>query len=353
MTAGGVSLTLLAAVLTLSSPASSQTETRSVPFKALEGWREDDLSAALDTFRRGCPYRDRSLAAACGDAAGLAAADGEAARSFFERWFDPAEVAGHDAPGFLTGYYEPVVAGSRTQADAFPAPLLGFPEGAAPAAEERLPERASIEDGALAGRSRPLVWLDAVDAFAVHVQGSARIRLPDGGTVRVAYAGRNGWPYTAVARVLADRLGVPPAAMDANRLTAWLKANPDEGRALMRQNRSYIFFRMAPALAQEDGPIGAAGVPLTAGRSLAVDSSLWPYGLPVWLEGRPSEPENRFTPLRRLTVAQDTGSAIVGRARADLFIGSGFEAGRQAGSMRERVRTVVFMPRASRTGEEP
>ena len=132
----------------------------------------------------------------------------------------------------------------------------------------------------------PIVFLrDPVDAFIVHVQGSARIRLPDGRTVRVAYAGRNGHPFTAPGRIIVERGHVPLPEMNLERLTAWLRANPEEGREIMRLNRSYIFFRLADELAPEDGPIGGAGVPLTAGRSLAVDRNLWSYGLPFWLEG--------------------------------------------------------------------
>ena len=178
------------------------------------------------------------------------------------------------------------------------------------------------------------------------MQGSTRVRLPDGRVVRVAFAGRNGHPYTSVGRLLAERLGLPPAEMPADRLYGWLRENPAEGRALMRENRSYIFFRLDPDLAAAEGPRGAAGVPLTAGRSLAADRAIWPYGVPVWLSG-PALAGPALAGLEggRLVVIQDTGAAITGALRGDLFVGTGAEAGRVAGRLRERVRPVVLWPK--------
>jgi membrane-bound lytic murein transglycosylase A len=292
--------------------------------------------------------------------------DGVAARRFFEEAFAPFEVVPPAGRGFLTGYFEPEYEGSLTPSDTFPVPLLARPGDlvTVPQGEslpgldglqvgrrtadghEPYPDRAAIEDGALGGLAQPVVYLrDAVDAFVVHVQGSARIRLPDGRTVRVAYAGRNGYPFTAPGRVIVERGHVPLAEMNLERLTAWLRANPEEGREIMRLNRSYIFFRLADELSSNDGPIGGAGVPLTAGRSLAVDRSLWSYGLPVWLEGEIPGADGAPEPLARLMVAQDTGTAIVGPARGDFFVGSGLEAGSRAGRMRHPVRFVVLLPR--------
>lgn len=330
-------------------------------FAALPGWADDDESEALDAFRRGCATA--SLAAACRAAARVPARDRESARRFFETWFEPVEVA---ARGFLTGYFEPVFAGSLSPDATYRFPLLGKPAGlvvrsagAVPAGwppgmtaairttdgYRALPDRAAIEDGALGTGAVPVVFLaDPVDVFTVHVQGSARVALPDGRTVRVGFDGRNGHPYTPIARVLADQEGVPPAQMTADRLWAWLKANPDRAPAIMRANRSFIFFRRLEASGAA-GPVGAAGVPLTAGRSLAVDRSAWPYGTPVWLEGEVPDGAGRPGPLRRLVIAQDTGAAILGRARGDLFTGSGEAAGRQAALIRHPVRWVVLRSR--------
>jgi membrane-bound lytic murein transglycosylase A len=169
--------------------------------------------------------------------------------------------------------------------------------------------------------------------------------LPDGSALRVAYAGRNGHAYTSIGRVLVERGEIPLPEMSLERLMGWLRDHPGPARELMRLNRSYIFFRIATELKPEDGPIGGAGVPLTPGRSLAVDRSLWSYGLPVWLDGERPLSLERSEPLRRLMIAQDTGSAIVGPARGDFYVGSGPEAGTQAGLMRHPVRFVVLRPK--------
>jgi membrane-bound lytic murein transglycosylase A len=183
------------------------------------------------------------------------------------------------------------------------------------------------------------------EAFIIHVQGSARIRLDDGSVMRVAYAGRNGRPYTSIGRLLVQQDEMDLETMTLEKLMGWLKDHPEPAKGLMRQNQSYIFFREASELAPEDGPIGGAGTPLVQGRSLAVDRSLWAYGLPVWLDGQLPVTLDRTEPLRRLMIAQDTGSAIVGPARGDFFFGSGKEAGRRAGLLRHAVRFVVLQPK--------
>ena len=324
-------------------PAPKPFASRPLTFAALDGWAEDDHAAALAAFRRTCRAGGRSaeLRPAChaGRQRGLHA---PSPRRFFESWFEPAEIVPDSGAGFLTGYFEPEWSGSRVATAAHPTPLLTPPPADFP---RPLPDRAAIEAGALAGVSRPVVFLDPLDAFVTHVQGSARIRLEDGGTMRVAFAGRNGLPYTSIGRALSEREGIPPAAMGLEGLTAWLRAHPDEAAGIMALNRSFIFFRRADALGPASGPVGAAGVPLTAGRSLAVDRTVWAYGLPVWLEAELPGPDGSRARLRRLVVAQDTGAAIVGAARGDLFVGSGPEAGRVAGPMRERARFVVLRPR--------
>jgi membrane-bound lytic murein transglycosylase A len=183
------------------------------------------------------------------------------------------------------------------------------------------------------------------EAFIIHVQGSTRIRLPDGEVLRIGYAGRNGHPYTSIGRILVENAAIDRDEMSLEWLLAWLKDNPKEAREIMRRNRSYIFFTVLDTLAPEDGPIGGAGIPLTPGRSLAVDRQLWSYGLPFWLDGIVPDVDGTERPLQRLMIAQDTGSAILGPARGDFFTGTGEAAGHQAGLIRHRPRFVVFLPR--------
>lgn len=364
------------------SPAASQpvvagAEPVRLNFDALQGWANDDHAAAFRTFLKTCPglvkgtraIRSASpspdgLADTCIRALELPQPDRDAARRFFEDRFEPFEVSGR---GFLTGYYEPEIDGSLEPSPAFSAPLLARPDdlvalepgetvpnlppGLTAARRtasglEPYPDRAAIEDGAIADRTRPLAYLrDPVDVFIVQVQGSARLKLPDGRAVRLAYAGRNGLPYTSVARLLVERLGVKPSELTADVLTEWLRQNPAEARDLLRKNRSYVFFRIADELDPAEGPVGAAGVPVTPGRTLATDRGLWSFGLPIWLEGDLPEPGGGERPLRRLTIGQDTGSAITGPARGDLFFGSGPDAGERAGLLRHPARFVVLWPR--------
>ncbi len=354
---------------------------RPLPFAALPGWAADDHTAAYRAFHRTCAKvaedgsvlrpaqaADAALVRVCRKALDLGSElEPGRARAFFEAHFTPVDVVPPSGKGFLTGYYEPEFAGSLTREGAFQVPLLDRPDdlvtvpqgetlaGLDPGLQaarrtstgyEPYPDRAAIEDGALGRRAKPIVYLkEPGEAFIIHVQGSARIRLPDDSALRVAYAGRNGQPYTSIGRVLVERGEIPLPEMSLERLMGWLRDHPGPARELMRLNRSYIFFRVATELKPEDGPIGGAGVPLTPGRSLAVDRSLWSYGLPVWLEGERPLSLERSEPLRRLMIAQDTGSAIVGPARGDFYVGSGPEAGTQAGLMRHPVRFVVLRPK--------
>ena len=362
MAAFGAAFGIVIAAVSLSAADASPNPTsRPLPFSSLPGWAEDDHTAALAAFRRSCPAVRRPALCRAVARAG-ARPDGPTARRLFERWFAPVLVA---PAGFLTGYYEPLLVGSSRREAPFLVPLLqrpavlvdrpagapeGWPEGLSaarrtPRGLEPMPDRGAIEDGALGAEAPPLVFLaDAVDAFTVHIQGSARIALADGRVMRVGFDGRNGYPYRSAGRVLAEQEGIPPAEMTANRLYGWLRAHPDRAPAIMRANRSYIFFREIPG-APQDGPVGAVGVPLTAGRSLAVDPAGQPYGTPVWLDGEIPRAEGGTAPLRRLVVAQDTGAAIVGLGRGDLFTGSGEEAGRAAGLMRHPVRWIALVPR--------
>ncbi len=347
----------------------------------LAGFPGPDPAAALDAFRRVCAAPPATIApAATGSAEDLAAACAEAAATppegagaFFAQRFSayrivrPPEAAGgpERAKGFLTGYFEPELAGALEPGPGYTAAVLARPDdlvilepgetrpGLDPALRagravasglEPYPDRAAIEDGALGGRARPLLWLrDGVDLLVLQVQGSGRVRLPDGRAVRVLYDGRNGRPYTAVAKLIVQEGHLPLEGLTLARWTAWLRANPETARRLIRANASYIFFRLAPVEDPALGPVGAAGAPLSPGRSIAVDAGLWRYGLPFWLEGR--LPGAGAEETGRLVVAADTGSAIVGPARGDLYLGTGARAGAAAGDLRDAVGFVVLLPK--------
>ncbi|MGU3536413.1 murein transglycosylase A [Methylobacterium sp. A54F] len=355
----------------------------------LPGFPGPDPAAALAAFRGTCataPNAPPQAAGAAGDPEALAAAcraaEGvapEAAGAFFADRFQPYRIvrpAGAGEPerrtGFLTGYFEPELEGARDPRPGFATPVLARPDDlvalapgetrpgldpslraarAAGAGFEPYPDRAAIEEGALGDRARPLLYLrDAVDLFVLQVQGSGRVRLAEGGAVRVLYDGRNGRPYTSVAKLIVAEGHLPLEGLTLARWTAWLRAHPDAARRLMRRNASYIFFRLAEIADPGLGPPGAAGAALVPGRSLAVDAGLWRYGLPFWLEG--PLPGGDGAP-GRLVVAADTGSAIVGPARGDLYLGTGAEAGVAAGNLRDAVGFTVLLPKRPETAPKP
>lgn len=347
---------------------------------AIEGWQDDDHRIVFGLFAQGCqaqpPLRSgvaipAKLQHACDAAARLAAAgpvDRDDARRFFEERFDFWRIrAGETGRGFMTGYFEPVFEGSLTRSETYPTPLYGRPadlvtlqpgdprggldpelSSARRTADglEPYPDRTAIETGALDGQNLEILWMrDPVDRFVLQVQGSGRIRLPDGAVTRVAYAGRNGHAYTSLGRVLSQRENIPPAQMTMDRLVARLKADAAFARELIRQNRSFVFFARRDDLPAGSGPIGGAGLALTPLRSIAVDRSVWPYGIPAWIDGRLPDGQGGEEPFRRLTIAQDTGSAILGPARIDLFVGSGEAAGYRAGLIRHGFAFTVLWPR--------
>ena len=296
--------------------------------------------------------------------------DGARAKAFFEAHFLPLRISrlGEDQ-GFVTGYYEPVLDGSRTQTDVYTVPVYRRPSNLfvrgfkqdAPSLPNKgevfrkigrrklVPyyDRAAIEDGAIAGRGLEICWLKSqTDLLFAQIQGSARIRLEDGSTVRINYDAHNGYPYTAVGRILIDRGIIPKEQMSMQKIREWMEQNPDGANELRRQNRSYVFFREVP-LSDKDEAVGAQGVPLTPGRSIAVDKALHVYGTPFFIEGElPIELEQSKTPFRRLMIAQDTGSAIVGPARADLYFGAGADAGKVSGRLKNNMRFVILVPKS-------
>lgn len=349
-----------------------------VSFSSLSRWDRDDHPAAFATFQRSCAAivadspelrnakpASSDLVAAC-RAALEPGQPRDGARAFFERGFAPFLVRTRTGTGLLTGYFEPEYEGSKQRTEVFSAPLLARPPDLVtrepgqvfpgldpalqaarrtPAGLAPYPNRAAIEDGALGEAARPLVYMRPGEAFITHVQGSARVRLAEGGTLRVAYAGRNGQPYSSIGRLIVERGHIALPEMSLERMLAWLARHPAEGREIMRSNRSYIFFRTADELDHADGPIGGAGLPLIPGRSLAVDRNLWSYGLPFWLEGEIPSAAGPPEALHRLMIAQDTGSAILGPARGDFFFGTGAAAGRRAGLTRSQTRFVVLLPK--------
>jgi membrane-bound lytic murein transglycosylase A len=361
----------------------SGSQYQPVAWRDVAGWSADDHLEAYRAFRISCksiaqqhapPAEDKALGTSlrepCRAARALDIADGAKARAFFEEQFLPLRISrlGEDA-GFVTGYYEPVVDGSRTQTEAYNVPVYRRPSNlfvrGFSQASVGLPnkgqvfrkigrrklvpyyDRAEIEDGAIAGRGLEICWLrDQTDLLFAQIQGSARIRLEDGSTIRINYDAHNGYPYMAVGRILIERGIIPREQMSMQKIREWMDQNPDGARELRRQNRSYVFFREV-ALSDKDEAVGAQGVPLTPGRSIAIDRSLHVYGTPFFIEGElPIESEQSKTPFRRLMVAQDTGSAITGPARADIYYGAGPDAGLVSGRIRHNMRFVILVPRS-------
>jgi membrane-bound lytic murein transglycosylase A len=344
------------------------------------GWDADDHLAAFKAFRVSCRAIDAqrgppadakplgaSLREPCRDARGSEVGDDAKARSFFEQHFTPLQISrlGEDA-GFVTGYYEPVVEGSRVATDVYNVPVYrrpsnlfvrGYRQGTSlpnggpvyrkVGRRKLVPyyDRAEIEDGAIAGRGLEICWLKSqTDLLFAQIQGSARVKLEDGSTVRINYDAHNGYPYTAVGRILIDRGIVPKEQMSMQRIREWMDANPDGAKELRRANRSYVFFREVK-LGDKDEAVGAQGVPLTPWRSIAVDKGLHVYGTPFFIAGElPIESATAKTPFHRLMIGQDTGSAITGPARADLYFGAGPEAGAVAGRMRHPMRFTLLLP---------
>lgn len=307
----------------------------------LPGWERDHVSEGIPAFQAGCAAlssagRDPgTLGAACAAAARLPVGDDRAARAFLTRYFEPVPVG----EGLITGYYEPVLRVSATPSPGFSAPLLAPVPGAPDL------DRAGIEAAVARGEwpGTVLAWADPVDAFFLQIQGSGRAVFPDGTVRRLGYAGKNGHPYVPVGRLLIERGAMTREEVSMQSIRAWLQqASPDEARGLMEANPSWVFFRWRDDLPAEGGPAGTLGAPLVPGRSVAVDRSQVPLGTPLWIATR--DPLTG-APLERLVVALDTGGAIRGPARADLFWGWGDAAGVAAGRMRETGRVWVLRPR--------
>lgn len=331
--------TLCAAFLMVGSLAhAGGVSVTAVPFRNLPGWENDNHTAALNTFIKSCDKaRSNNLvtkqewATVC-----TVAKTKPHAKAFFEMFFQPVLIE-NGGRTLFTGYYEPEIIGSRHKQGKFQYPIYRRPPEVKPG--HKWKTRAQIESGLLRGRGLELAWLaDPVENFFLHIQGSGRLKLIDGGIMRVGFNGKNGHKYRSVGKAMV-RLGIMPAhKASAQRIKAWVRRNPVNGRKLLQANPSFVFFKELKNLSPDDGPLGALRIPVTAGRTLAVDQRYTPLGAPVWIV------KNGPDPLRRLMVAQDVGSAIKGAQRADIFFGSGKDAGRIAGRTKSSGRMYTLLP---------
>jgi membrane-bound lytic murein transglycosylase A len=360
-----VGLVLLAACST--APESQRSENgppagpdrlvlTAIGYDRLPGWFGDDQSQVLPALRRSCDRITQlppnqtigldgrgGLAAdwfgPCGALRSVDGGDLRAVRAYFETWFQPYRAAnGTRTEGLFTGYFEAELRGSRHRGGRYQTPLYARPANLPIDPGEGYFSRAEIEAGALRGKANELLWVDdPVDAHILQIQGSGRILMDDGTIVQVGFNGSNGRKFVGLGRILLDHGKIAPGDSTMPTVRAWLKAHPAEAAALMAENPRYIFFRFLTG----DGPLGASGVALTPGRSLAVDPHFIPLGVPLWLESSDAD----GNPLRRLVVAQDTGSAIKGPVRGDFFWGAGESAFQKAGRMKSQGGYYLLLPR--------
>jgi len=332
----------------------------------LPGWRNDEASAAWPAFLHSCralPARDPAWKRICANAQTVSGQDSATVRAFFEDNLTPYAATHPDGKteGLITGYYEPLLKGSRTPGRFGKVPVYGVPDDLLTIElGDVLPElrhmrlrgrlsgnkiipyhaRRDIENNS-APLGKPLLWVeDPIELFFLQIQGSGRVKLPDGTLIRLGYADQNGHPYQSIGRILIERGALSPGEASMQGIQAWARANPGKVQEVLNLNPSYVFFRELPA--SDDGPLGALGVPLTAGRSLAIDPRHIPLGVPVFLA---TTHPNSSRALNRLMLAQDTGGAIKGVVRADFFWGFGAKAGGEAGRMKQAGRMWVLLPK--------
>jgi membrane-bound lytic murein transglycosylase A len=345
-------------------------------FNGLAGWAAHEHAEALLVFKRSCPeilnltasdWRSGRFGGSLSAWQNLArtAADAEDARTFFETHFRVFRVYDRQRPeGLFTGYFEPEADGSRSPNNGFTVPVYRRPDDLVSFPVDVRREfglsygrytsgkpvpyftRREIEQGALAGRGLEILWLrDRADAFFIHVQGSGRIRLSEGGSMRLSFAAKSGLPYTGIGAILAERRVLSREQLSMQTIRHWMAQHPADALELMWRNESFIFFREADLQDPMLGALGAQQVQLTPRRSLAVDRSFWPLGMPVWLDTSvPAGEESPMQHFRQLLIAQDTGSAITGPARADVYWGFGEDAGRLAGPMKSPGEMYVLLP---------
>jgi membrane-bound lytic murein transglycosylase A len=369
----------LACLLAISLAMTAQAKLilSAVPFAQIEGWADDDHATALAAFQRSCV---EILASGHGFERNVRfggkradwlevcknAVQAKSARRFFEEEFTALKVADpvrHE--GLFTGYYEPEAEGSRTAGNGYDVPIYRKPNDLVSfdqAIEKQINlkygrmvqgkpagyfTRREIEEGALRGRDLEIVWLKSwVDAFFIHVQGSGRVRFADGSTMRLAYGAKTGQPYTGIGGLLVERGILTKDNMSMQALRKWMKDNPGSARELMWENKSFVFFREVRVDDPSLGAPGAQQVSLTPLRSMAIDRSLWMFGTPIWLDAKvPSGPANELQPFRHLMVAQDTGTAIKGHVRGDVYWGWGDKAALTAGHMKSPGSMIVLLPK--------
>ncbi len=333
---------------------------KAVDFDSLPGWQSDCHASSLIAFHKSA----QGLSVNAGLARATEAAGGcnpYQAKEFFERFFTPYAVEAPDA-GLLTGYFEPELEADYGPAFAHSSPIytrppdlsLAEPDDAVAQRDPPLTAgrrlngelapyftRAEIDAGALRGQNLEIAYAaDAIDLFVMHVQGGGLLKLPDSQR-RVTFAGKNGHPYTSIAKALIARGELDPENATLDKLLEWMRANTARAGALMQENQSYIFFEMLPE--GEAAPRGSSGAMLTAGRSLAIDPSFHTLGLPIWV----AAPDLEFdgAPFCRLTIGQDTGSAIRGAARGDIFCGTGAQAGLVAGRIKHKCKFFSLAPK--------
>ncbi len=337
-------LTVWLWLVMLGGAGATEVTHKVLDFRDLENWSLDNHDLALEVFLKTCAdMKDPDWSALCA----LAHQKPEA-RTFFELFFRPVLIE-NDKGGLFTGYFEPELDGSLRPTAKYRYPVYREPQIAK--VSNPWLTRQEIETGEfMRGKGLEIAWVDdPVELFFLQIQGSGRIRLPDGRRIRVGYGGSNGHPYRSIGVELVRRGIYKAHQVSAQVIKNWVRRNPEEGQALLHHNPSYVFFRRVDDVPPEAGPLGAMNRSVTAGRTIAVDPAFMPLGAPVWIE------KDGAHPMRRLMVAQDTGSAIKGPQRADIFFGTGDAAGREAGKLRDPGRMVVLLPiqRAFAVATEP
>jgi len=319
-------------IMTEATSAAEETEIRILEFSELDGWEKDNHAEALAVFLNTCSDMKSP------DWKGLcrAAEDQTNAKAFFELFFRPVQIT-DGKPALFTGYFEPELEGDLYRSERFRFPIYKLPPEARDGAW--LSRRELEETGAMKGRGLEIAWVDdAVELFFLQVQGSGRIKLPDGRYIRVGYGGKNGHEYRSIGRELVRRGVYNVHQVSAQVIKNWVRRNPIDGLELLRHNPSYVFFREVSEVPADKGPLGAMNRSVTEMRTVAVDPRYTPLGAPVWVE------KNGKGKIRKLMIAQDTGSAIKGAQRADIFFGTGDEAGLKVGRLKDPGRMIVLMP---------
>jgi membrane-bound lytic murein transglycosylase A len=364
-----------------------------IDWNALKGWEADDHAAAFATFLTSCrpllrtSLRDDekrpmsfALMQVCRQALAAGRLTDDQARIFFEHNFRPLHITKlGDGAGLLTGYYEPIIDGSRFPTGTFKVAIYRRPPDLVPPRNSTGPgfpnkgqslrrtpsgalvpyyDRGEILDGALDGKHLEICWIkNQSDALAIQIEGSARVRLEDGTILRINYDAHNGYPFVPISRILVERNIIPRKQMSLERIREWMRANPQSAEDVLRQNRSFVFFRIVglsddrepkdvQSASRDREAVGAQGVPLTPGRSIAIDNALHVYGTPFFIQADlPLTGEKRSVSFDRLMIAQDTGSAIVGPARADIFWGAGDRAGQLANHVHHPGSFALLVPR--------